>query len=183
MSILGKAATTLIRVANDGNIGAIDKLVDAASSIDLSKLKNVSREKQKKAKDYSKASDDLKDARRKQREARNSMYAQVNLYEELVMMADEMNVKIAIENDVKPFTSTAVYKTSSQMASDLQCPKKTFYAISTDIDNFDKIKREYQAIIMRIKESEREAIKQYRNYDTLTKKVEQLNTTIEGLKK
>lgn len=183
MSILGKSASALIRAANDGNIGAIDKLADGVASIDVSKLKGVAREKQQKAKDFTRVSKDITDTRKKRHECKNTLQSLLTVYDELVMIADEINVKVSIENDVNPFTPTAVYRTPNSMSRDFGVPKKIFNAISTEIDNFQNIKKEYTSVIMRLKEAERNVVKEQTTINQLTKKLEQLNTSIENLKK
>ena len=183
MSILGKSVSTLIKAANDGNIGAIDKLADGVGSFDLSKIKTLTREKQQKAKQYTNLSKEMRETRHKQARERTSMRAHVKLYDDLIMAADELCIKVAIENDVAPFTTSVLYKTSSEMARDFESIKKSFHALSTDIDNFNNIKKEYSGIIMKIKSAEREAVKHYKAVEQLGKKIVQLNTSIEGLKK
>lgn len=183
MSIIGKSVSTLIKAANDGNIGAIDKLADSVGSFSAANIKSMTRDKQKKAKDYTKLASELKKVRQNEVRERQSMRTHVRLYEDLVMMADELCVKVAIENDDKPFTSVSVYKTSNEMATNFDAIKKTFYALSTTIDDFNNIKKEYSAIILKIKAAERDAIKHYKAMEQIKKKVSQLNNSIEGLKK
>ena len=183
MSILGKSVSTLIKAANDGNIGAIDKLADSVSSFDMSKIKTLARDKQKKAKDFTNLSKEMRETKHKEARERTSMRAHIKLYDDLIMMADELCIKVAIENDITPFTSAAIYRTSNEMVTNFESLKKTFYALDTKVDNFANIKKEYSAIILKLKNAERDAVKHFKAMEQYRKKVTQLNTSIEGLKK
>jgi len=183
MSILGKSASALIKAANNGNMGAIDKLADSVASLDLSKMKDVSRDKKKKVTDYTRLSGGIRRARTDKRDARTKMREYVNLYEELIMVADELNVKVSIENDFSAFTTSVVFRTDHEMTNVFGSFKKVFKGLNKDIEGFDTIKKEYTSIIMRIKTAERDAIKEHKYIETLEKKILQLNTSIEALKK
>lgn len=175
-------AAKLVKMANDGNIKVIDSLAGKLDSLDLSKLVQMTAKKKKQVTDAKKVSKDIRECTKKLREEKNKLNNLLGVYESIVLMLDEYIITISIENDVKIFLSAPVYQTPTDFVKNHLLPKKKYSTMSDKINDYQKIKLEYNKYIQKLRSTENDINSADRNLTRTANKLEQLNNSIDKLR-
>lgn len=175
-------ASKLVKMANDGNIKALDSLASSIDNIDMSKLAKMTVKKKKQLTDAKKVSKEIRQYTKKQSEEKNKVSNLLSVYESIVLMLDEYIITLAIENDVPVFLSAPVYQTPTDFVKTHLLPKKKYNTMSDKINHYSVVKQEYNKYIQKLRNSENDINSAIKRQQQTTNKLEQLNNSIDKLR-
>lgn len=175
-------ASTLVKMANDGNIKVIDNLASKIDNIDLSKLTKMTVKKRKQVTDAKKLSKEIRENTKKLSEEKSKVNNLLGVYESIVLMLDEYIITLAIENDVNVFLSSPVYQTPTDFVKTHLLPKKKYNTMSDKINDYQIVKQDYNKFIQKLRKTENDINAAIKRQQQTANKLEQLNNSIDKLR-
>lgn len=172
-AIAKKVVIGAIKVANNGDIKAVDNL---ANTVD-NKLTDIHNKNIKKKKDN--LSRMIRDITTKESKISSDLNELISEFRKNVL---ECRLIIKdIQDNYNGFTTNVIYKTSSKIV-DMGLPDVKYFSYKNIVDtNFNKIKFKYSNYVKTIKDIERDIINLSNDKKQLDKDIEKLNKEIEEL--